>query len=98
MSKLSRNELQAIANLARINLTEAELDRFGTQLDVILESVAKVQEVVSDEIKPMSHALDMSNVFRPDLVGRSLSADQALAAAPASEDDRFRVPRILDEE
>lgn len=98
MSKLSRDELQAIANLARINLTEAELDRFGTQLDVILESVAKVQEVVTDDIKPMSHALDMSNVFRPDQIGKSLTASQALAAAPASEDDRFRVPRILDEE
>lgn len=98
MSKLSREELVAIANLARISLTESELDQFSTQLDVILESVAKVQEIVDDDIKPMSHALDISNVFRPDVVGQSLTAEQALAAAPASESDRFKVPRILEEE
>lgn len=98
MSKLSRAELRAIADLARISLTEAELDQFSSQLDVILESVAKVQEIVNDQIKPMSHALDINNVFRADVVGSSLSAADALAAAPASEDDRFRVPRILEEE
>ena len=98
MTKLSREELSAIANLARISLTDAELDQFGSQLDIILESVAKVQEIVNDEIKPMSHALEMSNVFRPDVVGQSLTAEQALAAAPASESDRFKVPRILEEE
>lgn len=98
MSKLSREELAAIANLARISLNDAELDQFATQLDVILDSVAKVQEVVNDEIKPMSHALDMTNVFRADEVGKSLTSLQALAAAPASESDRFRVPRILEEE
>ena len=98
MSKLSREELAAIANLARISLNDAELDQFATQLDVILDSVAKVQEVVNDEIKPMSHALDMTNVFRADEVGKSLTSSQALAAAPASESDRFRVPRILEEE
>jgi aspartyl-tRNA(Asn)/glutamyl-tRNA(Gln) amidotransferase subunit C len=98
MSSLSRSELRAIADLARITLTEAELDRFSDQISVILDSVAKVQEVVSDQIKPMSHALDMSNVYRPDEVGLSLSAEQALAGAPASEGHRFRVPRILEEE
>ena len=98
MSKLSREELRSIANLARIDLTEAELDLFSTQLDVILDSVAKVQEVVSDDIKPMSHALDITNVYRVDEVGSSLSANQALAASPANEDDRFKVPRILEEE
>lgn len=98
MSKLSREELVAIANLARISLTESELDQFSTQLDVILDSVAKVQEIVNEDIKPMSHALDISNVFRPDVVGQSLTAEQALAAAPASESDRFKVPRILEEE
>ncbi len=98
MSKLSREELVAIANLARISLTDSELDQFSTQLDVILDSVAKVQELVNEDIKPMSHALDISNVFRPDVVGQSLTAEQALAAAPASESDRFKVPRILEEE
>lgn len=98
MSKLSREELVAIANLARISLTDSELDQFSTQLDVILDSVAKVQEIVNEDIKPMSHALDISNVFRPDVVRQSLTAEQALAAAPASESDRFKVPRILEEE
>lgn len=98
MSSLSRDELRAIADLARISLTEAELDRFSDQLSVILDSVAKVQEVVTPDLKPMSHALEITNVYRPDVIGKSLTAAQALAGAPAREDDRFKVPRILEEE
>lgn len=98
MSSLSRDELRAIADLARISLTEAELDRFSDQLSVILDSVAKVQEVVTAEIKPMSHALEMTNVYRSDEIGQSLTAVQALSGAPARQDDRFKVPRILEEE
>ena len=83
MSSLSRDELRAIADLARISLTEAELDRFSDQLSVILDSVAKVQEVVTAEIKPMSHALEMTNVYRSDEIGQSLTSVQELSGAPA---------------
>jgi len=98
MSNLSRAELENLAKLARINLTDEELTIFGSQLGLILDSVAKVQEVVNDSIVPMSHALPMTHVFRPDVVGQSLSNSEALAAAPSAQDHRFKVPRILDEE
>ncbi|MFM7597344.1 MAG: Asp-tRNA(Asn)/Glu-tRNA(Gln) amidotransferase subunit GatC, partial [Actinomycetota bacterium] len=87
-----------LARLARLALAEDELDHYAEQLDVILQSVARVSEVAADDIPPTSHPLPLVNVFRPDEVARSLTQAQALAAAPAVEDGRFRVPRILDEE
>jgi len=65
---------------------------------VILQSVARVSEVAADDIPPTSHPLPLVNVFRPDDVAPGLTQAEALAAAPAVEDGRFRVPRILDEE
>lgn len=98
MSKISRDEVAHLAGLARLAVTEDELDTFAGQLDVILESVARVGEVAADDIPPTSHAIPVTNVFRADEVRPSLSRDQALAGAPAVEQDRFRVPRILNEE
>lgn len=79
-------------------MTDAELDHLAGQLDVILGAVARVQEVAADDIPPTSHALTLSNVFRDDTVVPPLGEKSALAAAPAAEDGRFRVPRILDED
>nr|WP_228047394.1 Asp-tRNA(Asn)/Glu-tRNA(Gln) amidotransferase subunit GatC [Saccharopolyspora sp. HNM0983] len=87
-----------MAGLARLAVTEAELDTFAGQLDVILESVARVGEVAADDIPPTSHAVPVTNVFRPDEVRPSLPRDQVLAGAPAAEQERFRVPRILNQE
>jgi aspartyl-tRNA(Asn)/glutamyl-tRNA(Gln) amidotransferase subunit C len=87
-----------LARLARIELTEAELALLAPQLDVILESVTRVSEVAAADIPPTSHALPLTNVFREDVVLPSLSRDQVLASAPAAEEQRFRVPRILEEE
>lgn len=84
--------------LARLDLTDDELSHYAEQLDVILGAVARVGEVAADDVPPMSHPIPMTNVFREDVVRPSLTAEQALAMAPAAEDDRFRVPRILDEE
>ncbi len=98
MSKISRDEVAHLAGLARLAVTEEELDTFADQLDVILESVAKVGEVAVEDIPPTSHAVPVTNVFRPDEVRPSLTREQALAGAPAIEQDRFRVPRILGEE
>jgi aspartyl-tRNA(Asn)/glutamyl-tRNA(Gln) amidotransferase subunit C len=84
--------------LARISMTPDELAQLAPQLEVILESVARVTEVAAADVPPTSHALPMVNVFREDVVTGSLSAAAVLAAAPAAEDDRFRVPRILGEE
>jgi aspartyl-tRNA(Asn)/glutamyl-tRNA(Gln) amidotransferase subunit C len=95
---LTPTDVAALARLARIELTEAELALLAPQLDVILESVTRVSEVAAADIPPTSHALPLTNVFREDVVVPSLSRDQVLAGAPAAEDQRFRVPRILEEE
>ncbi|WP_283134135.1 Asp-tRNA(Asn)/Glu-tRNA(Gln) amidotransferase subunit GatC [Rhizohabitans arisaemae] len=98
MSAITRDEVAHLARLSRLALTEDELDHFAAQLGVILESVARVSEVAADDIPPSSHALPLTNVFRPDERQPSLTPDQALAGAPAPEENRFRVPRILEEE
>ncbi len=79
-------------------MTDDELDLFTGQLEVILESVAKVGEVAAEDIPPTSHAVPLTNVFREDVVRPGLTQQQALSGAPAAEDGRFRVPRILGEE
>ena len=94
---LTTAEVARLAALARIDLSEDELARLAPQLEVILDAVADVAEVASEDVPPMSHALPLTNVFR-DVEGRpGLTAAEVLAAAPAVEDDRFRVPRILGE-
>lgn len=98
MSAITRAEVAQLARLARIDLTDAELDHLAPQLDDILQWVAKVNDVAAADIPPTSHPLPLTNVFRPDEPRPSLSAEEALAAAPAVEDGRFRVPRILGEE
>lgn len=98
MSAITRAEVAHLARLARLALAEDELDHYAEQLDVILQSVARVSEVAADDIPPTSHPLPLVNVYRPDEVAAGLTAADALAAAPAVEDGRFRVPRILDEE
>ena len=95
---LSPSAVARLAQLARIDLTDDELARLAPQLDVILDAVADVSRVAGPDVVPMSHALPLTNVFRPDEVRPSLPQAAALAAAPAAEDGRFRVPRILDQE
>ena len=95
---LTPDDVAGLARLARIELTEEELAQLAPQLDVILESVAHVSDVAAEDIPPTSHALPLTNVFREDVVRPSLPLADVLAAAPAQEQDRFRVPRILGEE
>jgi aspartyl-tRNA(Asn)/glutamyl-tRNA(Gln) amidotransferase subunit C len=94
---ISRDEVAHLARLARLAVTEDELDMFAGQLAVILESVASVSEVAADDIPPTSHAVPLTNVFRDDQPRPGLTPQQVLAGAPAAEDGRFRVPRILEE-
>jgi aspartyl-tRNA(Asn)/glutamyl-tRNA(Gln) amidotransferase subunit C len=95
---ITRDEVAHLARLARLAVSEEELDVFAGQLDVILGAVARVGEVAADEIPPTSHAVPLSNVFRADERRPGLTQEQALGCAPAAEDGRFRVPRILGEE
>lgn len=95
---LERADVARLAALARIDMTDDDLDRLSGQLSAIVDSVAKVQEVATDDVPATSHPIPMSNVHRPDQVRPSLTQEQALAGAPESEDGRFRVPQILSEE
>lgn len=92
---LSPADVADLARLARIELTPEELEHLAPQLDVILSSVAHVSDVAAEDIPPTSHALPLTNVFRADVVRPSLPLQAALDQAPAVEQDRFRVPRIL---
>jgi aspartyl-tRNA(Asn)/glutamyl-tRNA(Gln) amidotransferase subunit C len=95
---ITRDEVAHLARLSRLALSGAELEHFAGQLDQIIGAVARVQEVAADQIPPMTHAIPVTNVFRPDVVTACLTAQQALAEAPAVEQGRFRVPRILAED
>ncbi|HEX6969634.1 MAG TPA: Asp-tRNA(Asn)/Glu-tRNA(Gln) amidotransferase subunit GatC [Micromonosporaceae bacterium] len=98
MAAISREEVAHLARLSRLAVTEEELDQFAGQLDVILQAVARVGEVVAADIPPTSHSVPLTNVLREDVVTPCLTAEQALSGAPDVSADRFRVPRILDEE
>jgi aspartyl-tRNA(Asn)/glutamyl-tRNA(Gln) amidotransferase subunit C len=97
MSSLSRDDVAKLAALARIEMTEAELVELSSQFGMILDAVARVQEVNLDSVKPTSHPQPMLNITRPDVVEPSLSPEDALSGAPAQEDARFRVPQMLGE-
>jgi aspartyl-tRNA(Asn)/glutamyl-tRNA(Gln) amidotransferase subunit C len=95
---ITRDEVAHLARLSRLALSGAELDHFAGQLDQIISAVARVQEVTADQIPPMTHAVPVVNVLRDDVLVPCLTAEQALAEAPAAEQGRFRVPRILTED
>ena len=95
---ISRAELAHLADLARIDLSDAELDHLAPQLSVILESIASITGVAGDDVPPTSHALPLTNVVRDDVVRPGLTAEEALSGAPAVEQQRFKVPRILGDE
>ena len=95
---ITRDEVAHLARLARLAVTDAELDVFAGQLDVILGAVARVGEIAADDIPPTSHAVPLVNVFRDDTEWPCLTPEQALDQAPAVEQQRFRVPRILAED
>ena len=98
MSSLSRDDVANLARLARIEMGEEELINLANEFTVILDAVARVQEVAGADVEPTSHPLPLRNVFRPDVVVPSLTNGEALSGAPAQEDSRFRVPQILGEE
>lgn len=98
MSTISRDEVAHLATLARLAVTDDELDTFTAQLDEILTSVADVGRVATAGVPPTSHAVSLSNVLRDDVHRQGLSQQEALAGAPAAAEGRFRVPRMQGEE
>ena len=89
---ISRDEVLHVARLARLELSEEEVERFAEQLSAILEAVGKVSELDLEGVEPTAHPLDLVNVWAEDEPRPSLSVDEALANAPDREGDSFRVP------
>jgi aspartyl-tRNA(Asn)/glutamyl-tRNA(Gln) amidotransferase subunit C len=89
-------DIEHVARLARLQLTEEEKERLREQLGAILEAAAKVGEVATADVPPTAYAIPRANVLRPDERSESLSVEDVLANAPDREDDRFRVPRIVE--
>lgn len=98
MPDITREQVAHLADLARIDLSDAELDHLAPQLAVILDSIKSISEVAAEDVPPTSHALPLTNVFRKDEVRPGLTAQEALFGAPAVEEQRFSVPRILGDE
>lgn len=98
MSEISTELVRHLAGLARIDLSDAELQSLTGELATIVDSIAKVSEVATPEVPATSHPIALSNVFRDDEVRPALTVEQALSGAPEREGDRFKVPAILDEE
>ena len=91
-------DIEHVARLARLELTEDEKARLREQLGVILEAAAKVSEVATDDVPPTAYAIPRSNVLRPDEITPSLTLEEVLSNAPEVEDDRFKVPKVVEVE
>jgi aspartyl-tRNA(Asn)/glutamyl-tRNA(Gln) amidotransferase subunit C len=94
--KITREQVEHVARLARLELTEEEKALFTSQLDEILAYVDKLNELNTDGIVPTSHAVPMENAFREDVVAASIGIDKALANAPDRSESFFRVPKVIE--
>lgn len=92
---ISDKDVRHVAWLARLALSDAEVQKFTQQLDVILEHAGKIAQLDVRDIPPTSHAIPLENVLREDKLGACLSPEEALANAPKREDQAFVVPRIV---
>lgn len=98
MSEITREQVEHLAGLARIALTPDEIERLTGELVQIVDSVARVSAVATDDVPATSHPIPLENVTRPDVPGETLTAEQALSGAPDHDGSRFRVTAILGEE
>jgi aspartyl-tRNA(Asn)/glutamyl-tRNA(Gln) amidotransferase subunit C len=96
--RITRADVEHVAQLARLALSDKEIDALTAELGVILDHAAQVSALDTHGVPPTAHPLPLVNVLRPDEPRPGLPRDEVLAEAPATEDDRFRVPRILGEE
>lgn len=94
---LLREEVIKIAELARLGLTEAELDHYGRQLSAVLEYAARLNELDLEGVVPSAHAIDRANVMREDIVVPSLPTEAALYNAAATSENQFLIQSVLDE-
>lgn len=98
MSAITREQVAHLAKLAHIEMTEEELRSMAKELDLVVDSVASVSEAAGPDVPATSHPIPLENVFRPDVVGETLTLEQALSGAPEHDGSRFQVSAILGEE
>ncbi len=96
--QITGEQVAHLANLARIALTPEEVEKLTGELGAIVDSIAKVSEIATPDVPATSHPIPLSNVFRPDVVGETLTTEQALSGAPEHDGTRFSVSAILGEE
>ncbi|MCA9161468.1 MAG: Asp-tRNA(Asn)/Glu-tRNA(Gln) amidotransferase subunit GatC [Planctomycetales bacterium] len=92
---LTRSEVEKVALLARLRLTDDELDSMTRQLTAIVDYIEQLGELNTDGVEPMAHAMDLRNVFADDMPRESLPREAALANAPKRDDECYRVPAVL---
>ena len=95
--RIDEAEVRKVAKLARLDLTDAEVQEFTGQLVAILDYVGAMNRLDTDGVEPLAHCLPITNCLREDVVCPSLGADKALANAPDRDEDFFKVPKILDD-
>ena len=93
--KITKDEVLYVANLARLDLDEAAIEKFAGQIDTILDYIDKLNEVDTGGIQPTSHAISLTNAFREDEPQEHLDREKALANAPEKEDGNFIVPKVV---
>ena len=98
MSEMTPDAVRRLAGLARIALSDEEITKLAGELGAIVSAVETVQSVAGDDVPPTSHPIPLGNVFRNDIVGDTLTTDEALAGAPDHDGTRFRVTAILGDE
>ncbi|MFP4250027.1 MAG: Asp-tRNA(Asn)/Glu-tRNA(Gln) amidotransferase subunit GatC [Armatimonadota bacterium] len=97
MPEVSREVVEHVATLARLALSDEEIDRLQHEMGRILEHADRLQDVNTDDIEGTSHVIPMTNVYREDEVGESLTPEEVVANAPESAEEFFKVPRIVEE-
>ncbi len=97
VKKIDEQQVRKVAKLARLELTDAEVQEFAGQLSAILDYVERMNELKTDDVEPLAHCLPIVNVFREDTIKESLGTEAALANAPQRDGAFFKVPKILEE-
>ncbi len=95
--KIDARQVRKVAKLARLELTDAEVEEFAGQLSAIIDYVERMNELDTEGIEPLAHCLPIANVFRDDTVKESLGTEKTLANAPQRDESFFKVPKILEE-
>jgi aspartyl-tRNA(Asn)/glutamyl-tRNA(Gln) amidotransferase subunit C len=95
--KIDKSQVKKVAKLARLELSEAEIEEFAGQLNAIIDYVERMNKLNTEGVEPMAHCLPVSNVFRDDVIKESLGTEKTLANAPQSDGPFFKVPKILEE-